>query len=301
MKRFSLVVLCIVVLLMSCSIEEKSSNQVIKIGLLISSLDNPFFDSLKDHIQYESDKSDFELILLDSQNNIEQEKEGVLDLIRSKVDIVLFNPVDAMESSNNLLLLNEENIPVIAIDRKFHNGDVVSEITSDNYQGGYDAGNYLKAIFTTEKQLLILEGIENTTANINRVKGILDALSGSHIKIQNQISANFSRQEAYDQMTVVFQEGPYPDAVFAANDQMALGALDAMLEAKRNIVIIGFDGTDEAIDAVINGYLTATLMQQHDLMAQKCVELCRDYLNGKPIESDILIETKLVSITKKEE
>lgn len=283
---------------MSCTSGENTINKSIKIGFLVSSLDNPFFDSLKDHIQYESDKSGFELILLDSQDSIDQEKEAVLELIESKVDLVLFNPVDANESSYNLKLLNAEHIPVIAIDRKFQSGELVSQVTSNNYQGGYEAGNYLKSIFSSEKQLLILEGIESTTANINRVKGISDALSGSHIKVQDSIIANFSRQEAYEKMTVVFQEGATPDAVFAANDQMALGVLDAMLEAKENIVIIGFDGTDEAIDAVINGYLTATLMQQSDLMAQKCVALCRDYLDGKSIESEILIETKLVSITK---
>lgn len=301
MKRFSLLVLSIIILLMSCNVDEIQSEQKYKIGFLASSLDNPFFASLKDHIQYEADKSDLELIILDSENSIQLEREGVVDLIKEKVDIVLFNPVDAVESSYNLKLLNEVNIPVIALDRKFESGDILSEVTSDNYQGGYEAGAYLKSIFSTEKQVLILEGIENTTANINRVKGILDALTGSHIQVQNQITANFSRQEAYDQMSVLFQNGPIPHAVFAANDEMALGVLDAMLEAKEDIIIIGFDGTDEAIDAVINGYLTATLKQQSDLMAQKCVDLCRDYLNGIAIESEILIETKLVSITKKEE
>lgn len=122
-----------------------SANAMAKdtIALVISTLNNPFFVSLKDGAQKEADKLGYNLVVLDSQNNPAKELANVLDLTVRGTKLLLINPTDSDAVGNAVKMANQAKIPVITLDRQATKGDVVSHIASDNVQGGKMAGDYI--------------------------------------------------------------------------------------------------------------------------------------------------------------
>ena len=301
MKKFVLLIFIFILILWGCNHDSSRESNTFTIAFVVSSLENPFFKAMHESVVYECQKNNILLFVYDSNNSTEIESQNIEAIQEKAVDLVLFNPVDVDESSQALMFLNMIEKPVIAIDRGFKKGQVVSEITSNNYKGGQMAGTYLQSVLQGPKTLLILEGIRGTTANTFRVNGIKDALEDSNIEIINQVSGNFERDKAYSIMQTYFKQNKLPDAIFASNDEMALGALDSMLENYLDIIIIGFDGTNEAIEAVMNGYMTATIKQDYDEMARVMIQTSMDYLRNITVEPLILIDTKLIAITQKKD
>ncbi|SUG03125.1 D-ribose-binding periplasmic protein [Salmonella enterica subsp. enterica serovar Hartford] len=122
-----------------------SANAMAKdtIALVISTLNNPFFVSLKDGAQKEADKLGYNLVVLDSQNNPAKELANVQDLTVRGTKILLINPTDSDAVGNAVKMANQAKIPVITLDRQATKGDVVSHIASDNVLGGKIAGDYI--------------------------------------------------------------------------------------------------------------------------------------------------------------
>ena len=122
-----------------------SANAMAKdtIALVISTLNNPFFVSLKDGAQKEADKLGYNLVVLDSQNNPAKELANVQDLTVRGAKLLLINPTDSDAVGNAVKMANQAKIPVITLDRQATKGDVVSHIASDNVQGGKMAGDYI--------------------------------------------------------------------------------------------------------------------------------------------------------------
>lgn len=122
-----------------------SANAMAKdtIALVVSTLNNPFFVSLKDGAQKEADKLGYNLVVLDSQNNPAKELANVQDLTVRGTKILLINPTDSDAVGNAVKMANQANIPVITLDRQATKGEVVSHIASDNVLGGKIAGDYI--------------------------------------------------------------------------------------------------------------------------------------------------------------
>ena len=122
-----------------------SANAMAKdtIALVVSTLNNPFFVSLKDGAQKEADKLGYNLVVLDSQNNPAKELANVQDLTVRGTKILLINPTDSDAVGNAVKMANQAKIPVITLDRQANKGDVVSHIASDNVLGGKIAGDYI--------------------------------------------------------------------------------------------------------------------------------------------------------------
>src|SRR5476651_1342199 len=119
-----------------------SANALAKdsIALVVSTLNNPFFVSMKDGAQKEATKLGYQLVVLDSQNNPAKELANVQDLTVRGVKLLLINPSDSDAVGNAVMLANQAKIPVITLDRKASKGVVVSHIASDNRVGGKMAG-----------------------------------------------------------------------------------------------------------------------------------------------------------------
>ena len=134
-----------------------SANAMAKdtIALVVSTLNNPFFVSLKDGAQKEADKLGYNLVVLDSQNNPAKELANVQDLTVRGTKILLINPTDSDAVGNAVKMANQANIPVITLDRQATKGEVVSHIASDNVLGGKIAGDYIAKKLSSCKALLV--------------------------------------------------------------------------------------------------------------------------------------------------
>ncbi len=264
------------------------------IGLVVSTLDNPFFVSLKDGAQKAADEAGIDLIVLDSQNDPAKELANVEDLLTREVNAILINPADSDAVGNAIKMINDKEIPVITLDRGANAGEVLTHIASDNVAGGKMAGEYIAELLEGKGKLVELEGLSGTSAARDRGQGFNDSLEGTEFEVVAKQSADFDRTKGLSVMENILQAQAEIDAVFAHNDEMALGALKAIESSGREILVVGFDATDDAVKAVEDGKMAATVAQQPELIGQLGVENAVKVLNGETVEDFVPVELKLI-------
>jgi len=252
----------------------------ITIGLSLSTLNNPFFVSVQEGAQAEADRLGVDLVVTDAQNDLSTQVSDVQDLISQNVDVLLINPVDSAGIVPAVNQANDADIPVFAIDRAIDtSGDaqVEAQIASDNVFGGRLQARFVADALGGEGNVVELEGIPGTSAARDRRQGFEDELAdvAPDMEIIASQPAGFDQAEAVTVMQNILQANQGQiDAVVAANDQMALGALQAIQQADatrpngERIRIVGFDAIDPALEAIEEGNMDATIAQQPSLMGQ---------------------------------
>lgn len=266
------------------------------IALVISTLNNPFFVSLKDGAKQEADKLGYNLLVLDSQNNPAKELANVQDLMVRGTSVILINPTDSDAVGNSVKIANQANIPVITLDRVAYRGTVVSHIASDNRAGGKLAGDFIAEQRGEGAKIIELQGIAGTSASRERGEGFKLAADAHKFKIIASQPADFDRTKGLNVMQNLLTVHPDVQAVFAQNDEMALGALRALQTAgKSDVVVVGFDGTPDGVKAVEQGKLAATVAQQPELIGKPGVETADKVLKGQKTEPLHPVGLKLVT------
>ncbi|EBV6240955.1 ribose ABC transporter substrate-binding protein RbsB [Salmonella enterica subsp. enterica serovar Saintpaul] len=277
-----------------------SANAMAKdtIALVISTLNNPFFVSLKDGAQKEADKLGYNLVVLDSQNNPAKELANVQDLTVRGTKILLINPTDSDAVGNAVKMANQAKIPVITLDRQATKGDVVSHIASDNVLGGKIAGDYIAKKAGEGAKVIELQGIAGTSAARERGEGFQQAVAAHKFNVLASQPADFDRTKGLNVMQNLLTAHPDVQAVFAQNDEMALGALRALralqTAGKADVMVVGFDGTPDGEKAVKDGKLAATIAQLPDQIGAKGVEVADKVLKGEKVQAKYPVDLKLV-------
>lgn len=268
--------------------------EMMRVGLVVSTLNNPFFVDLKDGAQEKADEMGYELIVLDSQDDPAKEIANVEDLVTKEVDIILINPTDSDAVAAAIMAANDASIPVITLDRGANGGDVVAHIASDNIAGGKMAGEYIVEKLGGAGKVVELEGIPGTSAARDRGQGFNEAIEGSGVEVVAKQAADFDRTKGLSVMENILQAQSEINAVFAHNDEMALGALEAVKASGKEIMIVGFDATDDAVKAVEDGTLAATVAQQPKMIGSLGIETASKVLAGDTVDEFIPVELKLV-------
>jgi len=266
-----------------------------KVGLVISTLNNPFFVTLRDGAMKQAKAVGIDLIVLDSQNDSAKEVSNVEDLVSQKVVAILINPTDSDAVGAAIKLANREKLPVITLDRGASSGTVVAHIASDNVAGGQMAGQYIARVLGGKGKVVELEGIAGTSAARDRGKGFNAAASEAKLQVVARQVADFDRAKGLSVMENILQAQPTIDAVFAHNDEMALGAIKAIQGSGRKIKVVGFDATADAVAAVKAGTMTATVAQQPALIGSLGIDTVKSVLAGKTVPKFVPVSLQLVT------
>lgn len=290
---FKVFIYILLVSIVACSGEKKEYKY--EIGFVISTLNNPFFVKLKEGAVDAAKLINVKLSVLDSQNDAIKELNNVESLIVSRVDLIIINPTDSDAVSSAIKLANNNKIPVITVDRNASQGEVVTYIASDNIQGGRLAGDLIYELLEGNGKVVELEGIPGTSAARERGRGFDEALK-NYPGIEKVVKqpADFDRNKALVVIENILQTNPDVNAIFAHNDEMALGALKAVEESGKSIYVIGFDGTEEALKAVKDGKLTATIAQQPSKMGRIAVDIAVKYLRGEKVEPEVKVDLLVI-------
>lgn len=265
------------------------------LAIVVSTLNNPFFVTMKDGAEAKAKALGYDLIVLDSQNDPSKELSNVEDLTIRGVKAILINPTDSDAVSNAIRMANRSNIPVLTLDRGASRGEVVSHIASDNVAGGEMAGKFIMEKVGEQAKVIQLEGIAGTSAARERGEGFMKAVKGSQMDLLASQPADFDRTKGLNVMENLLAANPDVQAVFAQNDEMALGALRAVQASGKQVMIVGFDGTDDGIAAVNRGKLAATIAQQPDQIGALGVETAVKVLKGEKVEKYIPVPLKVVA------
>ncbi|OAQ13921.1 D-ribose transporter subunit RbsB [Bibersteinia trehalosi Y31] len=265
------------------------------LALAVSTLDNPFFVTLKEGAEKKAQELGYRLVVLDSQNDPAKELANVEDLTVRGAKVLLVNPTDSDAVGNAVAIANKKNIPVITLDRGANKGVVVSHIASDNVAGGKMAGDFIADKVGKNAKVIQLEGIAGTSAARERGEGFKQAVDANNFEVLASQPADFDRTKGLNVMENLLASHGSAKAVFAQNDEMALGALRAIKAAKKEIIVVGFDGTDDAVKAVEGGYLAATIAQQPEKIGELGVETADKLLKGEKVEAQIPVPLKVIS------
>ncbi|MEZ9125542.1 ribose ABC transporter substrate-binding protein RbsB [Vibrio splendidus] len=264
-------------------------------AIVLSTLNNPFFVTMKDGAEAKAEELGYKLIVLDSQNDPSKELSNIEDLTIRGVKAILINPTDSDAVSNAIRIANRSNIPVLTLDRGASRSDVVSHIASDNVIGGEMAGHFIMEKVGEKAKVIQLEGIAGTSAARERGEGFMNAVNGSDLELLASQPADFDRTKGLNVMENLLAANPDVQAVFAQNDEMALGALRAVQASGKDVMIVGFDGTEDGIAAVNRGLLGATVAQQPDLIGSLGVEMADKVLKGETVDEYVPVPLKIIA------
>jgi ribose transport system substrate-binding protein len=266
-----------------------------KIALVVSTLNNPFFVTMEDGAKAKAKELGYDLIVLDSQNDAAKELSNVEDVLGQNIKVLLLNPADSEASKASVRAADAKKVPVITLDRGVNGVAVTSHIASDNVAGGKMAGDLIAQKLGGKGNVVELTGVPGTDAARDRSKGFQEAMAAAPgLKLVASQTANFDRTQGLNVMENILQAHPAIDAVFAANDEMALGAIKAIQEAKRKIIVVGFDGTKDGVEAVKSGAMFATIAQQPTLIGSLGVEAADKVIKGQTVPASTPVPLSVI-------
>ncbi|QHC29575.1 ABC transporter permease/substrate-binding protein [Streptomyces sp. HF10] len=268
-----------------------------KVGLSLSTLNNPFFVGVRSGAQAEAKKLGVDLTVTDAQNDASQQANQLQNFTSSSLDAIIVNPVDSDAASNSVKAADKAKIPVIAVDRGVNKATVDALVASDNIAGGEQAAKTIAEKLGGKGRIVILQGQAGTSAARERAQGFADGLKAyPGIKVVAQQPADFDRTKGLDVMSNLLQAHPDVQGVIAANDEMALGAIKALgSKAGTSVPVVGFDGTPDGLNAVKAGTLYASVAQQPTQLGRIAVDNALKASRGKKVEQTVKVPVKVVT------
>ena len=297
MKRVACFVLVVTLMNVTFASGNKDSKKGgITIGFAVSTLANDFFMTMQDAGIAKAKKERFTLITLDAQDSSEIQVNQVEDLINRKVDLIILNPCDSNAIGTAVLQANSAGIPVITITRASNLGKVVQHLDIDNKEAGKLIAQQMIEDLNGAGKVAILEGIPGASSTNDREAGFIDTIKGTRIKVVVSLTAHYNRDEGANVTEDILQAHPDIVAIYAHNDEMALGAVRTIDAAglKGKIKVYGIDAINEAIIAIKNGEIAADVQQQPALQMETAIDSALKYLRGEKVESRVNIPLKLL-------
>ncbi|ATL82995.1 substrate-binding domain-containing protein [Streptomyces samsunensis] len=268
-----------------------------KVGLSVSTLNNPFFVQLKAGAQKEAKRAGISLTVTDAQNDASQQANQIQNFTSQNMKSIIINPVDSDAAGPSVRAAGKAGIPVLAADRGVNKAKIATLVASDNIAGGKLAAKTLAERLGEKGTILVLQGTPGTSASRERGKGFAEGLKAyPDIKVVGKQTADFDRAKGLDVTTNLLQAHPGVDGIFAENDEMALGAVKALgSKAGKSVAVVGFDGTPDGLEAVRNGTLAATVAQQPEELGRMVVENAVRAAKGQKIDGMVKVPVKVVA------
>lgn len=264
------------------------------IGLSVSTQNNPFFVTLVEGAKAAAEENGVELVVVDAGDDASKQVSDIEDLVAKNVSVLIVNPVDSDTVSSVVQDAVNKGVKVISADRVVNGVDIDCQIASDNVMGAELATQYILDQVGEGAKVAELQGTSGASAAIDRGTGFHNIADASLDVVASQ-PADFDRTKGMTVMENMLQANPDIVAVFAANDEMALGAMEAISAARKDILVVGFDATDDAIASIKEGKMAGTIAQQPDLIGATSVETAIKLMNGETVEKSIPVEVTLIT------
>jgi ribose transport system substrate-binding protein len=229
-------------------------------------------------------------------DSIPEQMSQIEDVVVKKPDAIVFTPVDYKALVPGVEKINAANIPVVNITDRSSAGKFVAFVGADDYSTALETARYLLKTLNGKGNFIILEGVKGALTNTDRVRGFNDALKENpDAKLLASQPGNYQRLQALQVMENLLQSHPQIDGVLAANDAMAMGAVEALEGANRTAKVIGINGTKEAVDAIKAGKLLAS--GDYNGFLQGCIGtiIAARTLRKQPVVQEIVLKPTVVS------
>lgn len=276
---------------------EESSTQISAngtIGLSVSTQNNPFFVSLVEGAEKQAAALGVKITVADAGDDAAKQTSDIEDLVASGISVLIVNPVDSDAVTGAVEAAKAKGVKVIAVDRAVNGTEIECQIASDNVLGAELATQFIVDTLGEGAVVAELEGVTGASAAIDRSQGFHN-IADSKLEVVARQTANFARAEGMSVMENMLQANPDIQAVFAANDEMALGAMEAISGAGKKVMVMGFDATDDAIASIKAGQMAGTIAQQPALIGSTAVEYAMKLIAGESIPNSVPVEVTLIT------
>lgn len=273
-----------------------SSGTSTKVGMSLSTLNNPFFVQMKAGAEAEAKAAGIDLTVTDAQNDASQQANQIQNFTGAGMKSIIVNPVDSDAVGPSVRAANKADIPVVAADRGVNKATAATLVASDNVAGGRLAAKTLADKLGGKGRIAVLQGTAGTSASRERGQGFAEGIKAyPGITVVARQPADFDRTKGLDVMTNLLQSHPDVSGVFAENDEMALGAVKALgARAGSSVAVVGFDGTPDGLKAVGAGTLYASVAQQPAELGRIAVRKAVEAAKGDKVESTVKVPVKVV-------
>ncbi len=304
MKKCIILIVFAAVFLLNC---QRGGDGKPAIALVMKTLNNPFFIEMERGARKVADSLGINLISQAAEREVDVEKQMQIieNLIQRRVLAICVSPSGSREIVPAICKANQAGIPVLAIDTRVDQAtldesgcSVATNIGSDNFHGGRIAGEFIVNTLNSKGKVAILEGIPGHESGDERLSGFhsaVDEVPG--IEIVASQTADWERNKGFNVFQNLLQAHQEIDAVFACNDMMALGAIEAIKAANlnREIKVVGFDATKDGRAAIEQGEMTASIAQNPYEMGRLAIINANKLINDQSIPDYIPVKIELVT------
>jgi ribose transport system substrate-binding protein len=278
-----------------------------RVAFVMKTLNHPFFLDMQRGAEDAARTARLLLVVQAAEREIDVEKQMQIieNLLQTAIRVLIVTPSGSREIASAVVKANRANVPVIVVDTRVDPQaaadnalDLESFIGSDNYEGGRVAGEYLVKATGGKARVAVLEGIPGHETGDSRLRGFRDALQPhAGMTIVASQPANWERDQGFTVFQNMLQAHPDIDALFAASDLMALGAVEAIAAAGRSgrIRVVGFDALEDARKAIEAGRMEASVAQSPYDMGRLAVESAARLLKGESVPAEQKVPIALVT------
>jgi len=294
-SKFLLQTILLSGLFISCN---NSGEDEIVIGTSLLSMQNEFVVSVSDEMEKKAKESGVRLIMVDAERSALKQVEQIESFIAQGVDAIILNPCEYEASSPAVKKALAAQIPIINVNSETSEKPTAF-IGSDDVESGRIAMRYIAEKTGGKGKVIMIHGYMGQAAQIQRAEGAKEILGSTPgLELIAEQSGQWDRAKSMSLMENWIQSyGSQISAVFAQNDEMAMGAMKALTEAglKDKVIVVGIDAIPDALQAVKKGTLDATVFQNAREQGGQAVATALSIIQGKPYEEKVMIPFELVT------
>jgi ribose transport system substrate-binding protein len=294
------------VLALACGRSAPDAASRPRIAFVLKTLNSPFFMDMQKGAQEAANRLNVDLVVQAAEREVDVDKQMQIieNLVQTRVGALCITPSGSKEIVPAIQKANAAGIPVVIVDTRVDPAaaqeagvKIASFVGSDNYEGGRLAGEHLVEATGGKAKVAVLEGIPGHETGDSRLRGFKEAIKDAPgVTIVASQPANWERDLGFNVFQNMLQAHPEVDAVFACNDMMALGAVEAIAAAGKTgkIRVFGFDAVDDARQAIDSGAMVGSVAQFPSEMGRLAVESAVKLLKGETPPADQTVRIELV-------
>lgn len=282
----------------------ENADKKLSIGFSNWSRSFEFYVDMEAGMQEKADELGIEVIMQDANGDLTEQTKQLENFISRGVDGIIICPIDSEASGSEVKMVNDAGIPIATVDIECTGGgEILTHIASDNYLGGQLAAEYLGEALGGKGQVAVISN-PTITPLIEREKGFTETIAEKYpdIEIVSNQSGESTREKGLEVAENMLEKYPELAGIFSTNDMMGLGAVQAIQAKNMDTIVVGFDATEEACNAMKEGGpMKASVAQQPKELGAQVLEAIVKAVNGEEVEAEVMVEVKTISVDNVEE
>jgi ABC-type sugar transport system substrate-binding protein len=292
MKKTLFTILMITLIGLPLLANGRAEDDQIRIGASMQWLNDTYIRIVTNAMEERADELGVQLTILDGEGRSERQVAQVENLIAQQYDVIILNPMSIEGAAPAVDAANNADVPIFTLVSLVANQEkAVTYVGSDAPESGLIQGQMIVEATGGQGRVALIQGPIGHDAQIGRKEGLLEAFEGTDLEVVVEQTANWQRDQALELVENWLQSGMEFDVVAAQNDNMAMGALQAIENAglEDEIVVFGIDATDDAKAAIKAGRLAGTVFQDAVGQGRMAIDVAVQIANGEEVDPVIFI------------